>query len=128
MRSNTAISELYEAFLSGDAQRLHDALAPGVTGHVSDGMPCGVGGDHAGPMAFLRDVWGRVDAEYDIAPIPDSIATSDDGRVVVHGWYRGTHRATGRPITAEFVHLLRFDGDRVTELRQITDTVSWLPS
>ena len=125
MRSTTVLS-LYDAFGARDLTRLMTALAPELIGHVSRGMPCGVGGEHHGPQAMVDDVWLRVFARYDVVPVPETIAWTTDGGAVVHGFYRGTHRRSGRDGEAEFVHLLRFDeSGLVCELRQVTDTASW---
>jgi 2-(1,2-epoxy-1,2-dihydrophenyl)acetyl-CoA isomerase len=120
------VSSLYAAFAARDIDGLTAALHPAFDGHVSEAMPLGVGGAHAGPAAMI-DVWLRVFRDYDITPVPTEIRSHDDGTVVVHGWYRGTHRATGGDIAAEFVHLLTVDDGRVRSLRQITDTAAWAP-
>jgi hypothetical protein len=67
--------------------------------------------------------------DYDISPIPESVAWTSDGVAVVHGHYRGTRRADGAAVAAEFVHLIGFDEDGcVSELHQITDTTMWSKS
>jgi 2-(1,2-epoxy-1,2-dihydrophenyl)acetyl-CoA isomerase len=125
MRSNT-VDRLYRAFADRDLDGLRSVLAPDLAGHVSAGMPLGVGGRHDGAEAMIDDVWLPVFGAYDVTPVPDSVVEAGD-TVVVHGWYRGTVRATGERVAAELVHLLTVDGDRITGLRQITDTASWPP-
>jgi ketosteroid isomerase-like protein len=120
------VSTLYEAFAARDIGGLRAALHPAFEGHVSVAMPLGVGGTHAGPAAMI-DVWLRVFQDYDITPIPTEVRSDADGSVTVHGWYRGTHRATGADIAAEFVHLLTVDDGHVRSLRQVTDTAAWTP-
>jgi 2-(1,2-epoxy-1,2-dihydrophenyl)acetyl-CoA isomerase len=120
------VSSLYGAFAARDIDGLRAALHPSFEGHVSEGMPLGVGGPHAEPAAMI-DVWLRVFRDYDITPVPTETRSDADGFVTVHGWYRGTHRATGADIAAEFVHLLIVDDGRVRSLRQVTDTAAWAP-
>ena len=49
---------------------------------------------------------------------------ADGERVVVIGEYRGS--PVGREdFTADFAHVWRLAGGRLTELRQITDTCAW---
>jgi hypothetical protein len=55
-----AAARLYEAFASRDVEALRDALADDFVGHVSDGMPLGVGGAHLGPEAMIGAVWSKV--------------------------------------------------------------------
>ena len=116
---------LYRAFADRDLDGLRAVLAEGFVGEVSAGMPLGVGGRHDGPEAMLRDVWLPVFGVYDVTPVPVAMTAAADGTVVVRGWYRGSVRATGQAMEAEFVHVLGVEGDRVTSLRQVTDTACW---
>ena len=126
MRSTTdVVNELYGHFAAHDPHGLLSMLSPTFVGHVAAGMPGGVGGRHDAPEAMLREVWLPIFAEYDVTPVPESIRRCDDGSVVVHGWYTGTHRSTGTEVRAEFVHLIELDGDKIAVVRQITDTASW---
>lgn len=127
MCANTpVVKQLYHGFAESDPHAILAALAPDFVGHVSAGMPCGVGGRHEGAARMLTSVWAVVAGEYDISPVPDAIRTADDDTVVVHGYYSGTHRPSAKPVRAEFVHLIRLRDARIVELRQITDTASWL--
>ena len=119
------VEDFYNSFEARDPARLAAALSPQFVGHVSEGMPGGVGGRHEGPEAMLAGVWLRTFAAYDVTPVPDTIRVAEDGGVVVHGWYTGVCRATGEAMRAEFVHLLELDGDHIAVLRQVTDTASW---
>ena len=120
-----AARRLYDAFGAQDARALLAALAPGFRGVVSDGMPEGLGGSYDGPQAMLRDCWARVFAVLDVRPVPDEYLPAGGDRVVVIGRYLGTARASGRPLSAAFAHILRFADGLVTELVQITDTERW---
>lgn len=125
--ASTPVSRLYAAFANRDVDGLLGALHPEFVGQVTAGMPLGVGGAHHGPDAMM-DVWFRVFGAYDVIPVPTEIWLGDDRTVIVHGWYRGTHRSTDTEVSAEFVHLLDIDDGTVRGLRQITDTASWTPA
>lgn len=118
---------LYDAFAERDPQLILESLHPDFVGHVSAGMPLGVGGVHRGPQAMLAEVWGPVFAAYEMRVEADELLPTADGRVVALGHYRGSVRATGEEVDAAFAHVLRIDDDRISELRQITDTTSWVP-
>lgn len=120
-----AARRLYDAFAARDGQALFEALTPTFRGVVSEGMPLGAGGVHHGASAMLTGCWGPVFGALDIGPVPDEYLPTADGRVVVVGRYRGQVRETGRPVEAAFVHLLRFEDGRVSELVQVTDTQRW---
>jgi ketosteroid isomerase-like protein len=119
-----AARRLYDAFAAGDAKALLTAVTPGFRGVVSEGMPHGLGGTYDGAQTMLRDCWARIFALIDSRPVPAEYLPVD-GRIVVLGRYAGTARATGRPLSAAFAHILSFAGGRVSELVQITDTARW---
>jgi ketosteroid isomerase-like protein len=116
---------LYEAFATHDRRALLETLATDFRGRVADGMPKGLGGVYEGAEAMLRDCWAPLLAVIDVTPVPDEYLLVDDGRIVVIGRYIGAGRASGRPLSAAFAHVLRFEDDRVSELVQITDTARW---
>jgi ketosteroid isomerase-like protein len=116
---------LYEAFAAHDAKALLAVLTPGFRGVVSEGMPDGLGGAYEGAETMLRECWARVFALVDLRPVPAEFLPVSDDRIIVLGRYEGTARATGRPLSAAFAHMLRFAGGRVSELVQITDTARW---
>lgn len=124
----TAAQRLYDAFAARDPQAILDALTDDCVGIVSDGMPLGVGGRHEGARAMLGNVWGPVFANYEMHVEPNELLPSGDDRVTVVGTYRGTVRETGEPVEAAFAHVLRIRDGRISELRQITDTVRWTPA
>lgn len=120
-----AAQRLYDGLNSHDPRAILDALDPDFVGIVSDGMPCGVGGRHDGPEAMLRDCWGTIFASFDMALEVHERLVAGPDRVVFLGRYVGAERATGRPVDATFAHVLRIEGDRISELRQVTDTARW---
>jgi ketosteroid isomerase-like protein len=118
--------ELYDAFADADGKRLVALLHNDFRGHVSEGMPLGVGGTHAGPTAMLREVWIPVAQCFAARPVPERFLTCGDGEIVVLGHYEGQPAGPGSPLSAAFAHVLTFRGDRIAELIQITDTQRWV--
>lgn len=117
----------YRALSRKDANALFALLADDFEGLVSAGMPHGVGGEHHGRVAMITDVWGRIDALYDVEVIPREYLALDtaDGRVVVLGTYRGTARERQARVDAAFAHVITVKNEQITALQQITDTVRW---
>jgi len=128
MRSiSQLVDDLYAAFAAHDAAALLAVVSPDFVGHVSQGMPGGVGGMHQGPQAMLEDVWIPTFVAFGATPVPESSRLVEDGSLVVHGWYVRPEGADIGGMRAEFVHLIEADGEGVTALRQVTDTASWTP-
>ncbi|MGI8559369.1 MAG: nuclear transport factor 2 family protein [Solirubrobacteraceae bacterium] len=118
-------NDLYDAFARTDAQRLLELLHPEFVGHVSEGMPDGVGGTHVGPKAMLTEVWTPVALRFGSRPVPERFLSCDDGDVVVTGSYIGQPPGSEEQLMAAFAHVLEFRDGRIVELRQITDTQRW---
>ncbi|PRC45444.1 polyketide cyclase [Mycobacterium sp. ITM-2017-0098] len=126
---------MYRALSDGDGNALFDLLTDDFEGLVSAGMPHGVGGEHHGRVAMITEVWGRIDAAYDVEVVPrEYLALVDGDRVVVLGTYRGSARAddaavggadTTTRVDAAFAHVITVRNGQITALHQITDTVRW---
>jgi 2-(1,2-epoxy-1,2-dihydrophenyl)acetyl-CoA isomerase len=114
---------VYEALRTGDRDRLAGALAPGFVAHFAEGMPAG-GGRADGPGEAIEHWWamGRM---FSVHVEPEEFAALADGRLMVRGRYLGHRRDGGGPVDAEFIHLWRASDGRLSELRQLTDTVRW---
>lgn len=126
---------LYRALSESDGEALFDLLTDDFEGQVSAGMPHGAGGVHHGRVAMIADVWGRIDALYDVEVLPrEYLPVADGDRVVVLGTYRGSARDedaavdgadTTTRVDAAFAHVITVRNGRITALQQITDTVRW---
>jgi ketosteroid isomerase-like protein len=125
MRSNSleVAERLYGAFRHSDIVALKSLLHPEFSGHVSDGMPFGVGGPVPDAVHMLR-VWATVASRLDVRPEPEEFVPAGESRVVVFGHYRGTGSG-GQRIEAAFVHDLEIADGAVRSLHQITDTKAW---
>ena len=135
MTTATGVAQcFYRALAEGDGKSLFDLLAKDFVGIVSQGMPQGVGGRHHGRVAMIADVWGRIDAAYDIEVVPSEYlavqggvhgGAEAGGRIVVLGTYRGAARAEDATVDAAFAHVITVKNGRITALQQITDTLRW---
>ena len=126
MTDPTALARrFYAAMTAGDAAALFDVLDEDFVGEVSAGMPHGVGGTHHGAATTITEVWGRIDALYEVEVMPAEYLPVDDTRVVVLGSYRGRARDGSSSVDAAFAHVITTRGDRIAALTQITDTARW---
>lgn len=115
----------YEVLARADARGLFALLTDDFVGEVSAGMPHEVGGEHRGPADMIVNVWGRIDALYDMHVEPAEFLVVDDNRVVVTGRYRGSARDGDTDVDARFAHIITARGDQMAALQQITDTARW---
>jgi 2-(1,2-epoxy-1,2-dihydrophenyl)acetyl-CoA isomerase len=123
----TTAQTLYRALASGDRPAVTALLSEDFIGHAAEGLPLGMGGEHRGAEAMQRNLWWKIGKHFKVEAQPDELRVLDDGDLLVTGHYRGVARRSGRPLDAEFTHVLRFNQDgRITSLRQLTDTAAWI--
>ncbi len=118
---------LYRALADGDRDAIAALLGDDFIGHAAEGLPLGMGGEHRGAEAMQRDLWWKIGKHFKVEAQADEFRVLDHGGLLVSGHYRGIARRSGRPLDAEFTHVLRFDQDgRITSLHQLTDTAAWI--
>lgn len=116
---------LYAALADGDREALDALVAPDFVGHLAEGMPFGVGGEHRGAEDMRRHGWGGIARHFAARAEPTEITELADGRLLVTGRYTGTGRRGGDPVDAAFAHVVTVSAGRVTALDQYTDTARW---
>lgn len=119
-------ARLYAALAAGDVDALDAVVASDLRAHVTPGLPAGMGGDHAGREAMRERVWWQFGRLFVIAAEPTEMVDLVDGRLLVRGTYRGSCRHTGRPLQAEFTHLITCADDRIVALDQLTDSARFV--
>src|SRR5258708_19610654 len=118
---------IYRALADGDRDAIAALLGYDFVGHAAEGLPLGMGGEHRGAEAIQRDLWWKIGKHFKVEAQADEFRILDDGGLLVTGHYRGVARRSGRPLDAEFTHVLRFDeSGRITSLHQLTDTAAWI--
>jgi ketosteroid isomerase-like protein len=82
----------------------------------------GYAGTSIGPEAIRQNLFELLGREWDtFAAAPESFVV-DGSIVVAFGTYTGTYKATGKSLSAPFVHRWEIIDGRVTRFRQYTDT------
>jgi ketosteroid isomerase-like protein len=119
------VKALYEDRGQGDAQRAPGAADHAVEWSEADGFLYADGSLHVGPRAVAEGVFSQLATDVDgFAVVPERFIEGGDA-VVVEGRYRGTLRATGRPVDARFAHVWRLRHGKVVRFRQYADTPRW---
>ncbi|CAM4139637.1 nuclear transport factor 2 family protein [Nocardia ninae] len=125
MSNREVVEKFYLATQSDDAAAILDALHPRFTARIAPGMPSVTDTAPEGPMAALNGVWGPVFGDFEIAPFAENWYEAQDDAVIVTGHYRGTARATGKAVDAEFAHVWHVSDGKISALHQYTDTWCW---
>lgn len=122
----TLLEGLYDALAAGDRDRITASLAADFVGRLTPGLPHGIGGEHVGAEAMIRDGWFAIGAHWRVRAEPASYQLLEDGRVQVQGTYRGTGRASGVPFEAWFLHQWELHEGRIAGLTQLTDSAAFV--
>lgn len=114
------------AFLRGESDEPAEALlAEDFTGHLTDGLPLGLGGDYNGRDDMVGRGWGRVGQSFDMRPEIHDLRVVSDDLLVGRGHYVGRAIATEKSVRAAFAHFWTMRDGRFTSVYQVTDTAAW---
>ena len=117
------IRGLYAAFDAGDIPGVLGRMAPDMVWNEAENFPYADGNPYRGHEAILGGVFARLGGEWDgFAPVPEEFLDAGD-TIVALGRYRGTCKATGRPLDAQMAHVWRVAGGKVKSFQQYTDTL-----
>lgn len=118
----TALRTGYAAFAARDVPMVLALLDPDVRWVETAGGP--FAGTFFGPEDVAQGVFARVAVEWSEFHVePDDYIAAGDS-VAVLGTYRGTYRATGKAMTARFVHVYRFREGRIVRYESVDDSAS----
>ncbi|MGZ8999136.1 MAG: nuclear transport factor 2 family protein [Allosphingosinicella sp.] len=117
------IRSIYAAFVAGDVPGIIARMSPGMVWNEAEGFPYADRNPYRGPDAILSGVFARLGSEWDdFSALPHEFLDAGE-TIVVLGRYRGTFKATGKPLDAQFVHVWRVDEGKAVAFQQYTDTL-----
>ena len=120
-----AVRSMYDAFGRGDIGFVIGMLDPQVEWNEAENFIYADGNPYKGPQAVLDGVFARIGGEWaGFSATPAEILDAGD-TVVGLGRYRGTCKATGALVDAQFVHVFKFAGGKVVRFQQYTDTAQF---
>jgi hypothetical protein len=126
MRKNgDIVKALYDAFGKGDVPAVLGAFDPEIQWSEAENFLYADGNPYAGPQAVAEGVFQRIVSDVEnFAVLPERFVEGGD-TVVVEGRYRGTMKATGTPVDAQFAHVWQLRDGKVVRFQQYTDTKQW---
>lgn len=119
------VQALYEAFSRGDVPAVLGAFDPQIQWREAESFRYADRNPYIGPQAVAEGVFLRISSDVDqFAVVPERIADAGE-TVLSEGRYRGTVKATGKPVSVQFAHVWRFRDGKVVGFQQYTDTKQW---
>jgi ketosteroid isomerase-like protein len=117
------IRGLYAAFDAGDIPGVLGRMAPDMVWEEAENFPYADRNPYRGHDAILGGVFARLGGEWDgFAAVPEEFLDAGD-TIVVLGRYRGTCKATGKPLDAQMAHVWRVADGKAKSFQQYTDTL-----
>lgn len=117
------IRAIYDAFASGDMPAVLALMATNMVWNEAENFPYSDLNPYRGPQAVLNGVFSRLGSEWEgFSAVPQEYLGAGD-TVVVLGRYRGTYKATGKPINAQMAHVWHVEGGRAASFQQYVDTL-----
>ena len=123
MSNIDATRSVYAALERWDLGAVLGALDPAIEWREAEGNPAQLDGQAwTGPAMVREKLFERIAAGWDkFQALPQSFHDAGD-TIVVEGRYRGTVRASRRVVDAQFCHIWRIRGGKMTHFQQYVDT------
>lgn len=117
------MKELYGAFDRGDVPTVLAAMDANIEWYEAEGNPWHLGRPFVGPQQVVDGVFQRIGAEFDGFEISPTRFLGDGDTVIMQGRYRAnSHKATGKPLDAEVVHVWDLNDGKIVRFHQYVDT------
>jgi ketosteroid isomerase-like protein len=118
------IALFYQAFARRDLDSLQQLVHPDVEFRAAENFIYAAQNPYLGPAA-VGALIRRIDADWDgFTIIPEEILGTGE-MVIARGRYRGTFKATGFALNAEFVHVFKFRDGKISLQHNYTDTAQF---
>lgn len=126
MQSNRElVQSIYDAFAKGDAASVLGAMHPDVDWKEAESSPYADQNPYVGPSRVAEGVFGRLMADFKGFTVTPLKLVAEGDTVVALGRYTGTHKASSKPLDAQFAHAWTIREGKVTSFQQYTDTAQY---
>jgi hypothetical protein len=122
---STAIQALYDAFAHGDVPFVMSRFSPELVWNEAENSTYADRNPYVGPQAVLEGVFARLATEWDGYTVTAEEIVGAGDTVIACGRYRGTFKASGVAVNAQFVHVWRLRDGLVVGFQQYTDTAQF---
>jgi ketosteroid isomerase-like protein len=119
------VQGLYDAFARGDVDAVLGTFDPNIEWREAESFIYAEGNPYVGPQAVLQGVFGRIAGDWDNFRVELQEALPTPDGAVTLGRYSGTYKATGRAVHAQFAHVWKVRGGKISGFQQYTDTAQF---
>ena len=119
------VRSFYEAFKRRDAQLLTGLLDPQIEWNSAENFLYADKSPYVGLDAVLKLIFGRLFTDWDDFSMSPGEILAGGEIVIASGRFRGTFKANGAPIDAQFVQVFQFADGKVAKCQVYTDTAQF---
>ena len=112
----------YEAFAKGDMPTVLGLFDAKMEWYEPEHSIYWTGAPHVGPQSVLNHVFARLPKDFDGFHMDISRMVGSGDTVLVEGRFRGTGKATGKPLDAQFAHVWDLRDGKTVRFQQYGDT------
>jgi hypothetical protein len=118
------VASFYQAFARRDLEALLQLIHPEVEFRAAENFIYAAQNPYLGPDAVAALI-KRIDADWNgFLILPEEIHGTGD-MVIARGRYRGTFKANGFSLNAEYVHVFKFRDAKIVLQHNYTDTAQF---
>jgi ketosteroid isomerase-like protein len=117
------IRNIYKAFAAGDVAAVLGAMSPDLIWREAENFPYADRNPYHGPEAVAAGVFARCVGEWNGFAVQMNDLIDGGDRVVALGRYSGAHKATGRQMNPQAVHVWTLKDGKVIGFQQYIDTL-----
>jgi uncharacterized protein len=119
------IKRFYRMYALKDRAAALELFDPNVEMHAAENFVYASTVPYVGLDNVRNLIFDRMAADWEeFSAVAEEILGVDDV-VIARGRYRGTYKATGTTINAEFVHVFRFKNGKIASWQSYTDTAQF---
>lgn len=119
------VRSIYEAFANGDVPHVLGMFSPELVWNEAENFVYADRNPYVGPQAVLEGVFLRLAQEWDGFSVTAEEIVGSGDTAVARGRYRGTCKATGVAVDAQFAHVWKLADGKVVSFQQYTDTAQF---
>jgi ketosteroid isomerase-like protein len=115
---------VYDALAKGDVPAVLASFDPNIEWNEAEHFPYWTGQPFRGPEAIVNEVFARIPKDFDGFRVDVRRIVGLGDTVLSEARYRGTAKATGKPLDAQVAHVWDLRNGKVVKFQQYADT--WL--
>jgi hypothetical protein len=122
------VRSFYEAFAHRNPRQFAELVDPGIEWTSAENFIYADHSPYVGVDAVLNFVFKRLPADWDNFSLSAGEILGGGDLVIASGRFRGTFKANGASIDAQYVQVFQFKDDKIAKCQMYTDTAQFKES